>query len=52
LAVKALRESADRTLEEGLEYESELFAQVLGTDDSTEGIEAFLEDRAPEWKGR
>jgi enoyl-CoA hydratase len=52
LAVKALRESADRTLEEGLEYESELFAQVLGTDDSTEGVEAFLEDRAPEWKGR
>jgi enoyl-CoA hydratase len=39
-------------LEDGIEYEAELFAQLCATADKNEGIDAFLEDRQPEWKGR
>jgi enoyl-CoA hydratase len=36
-------------LEAGIEYEAELFAQLFTTDDKNEGIDAFFEDREPEW---
>ena len=39
-------------LEEGLEYESAQFGLVFSTDDMREGTGAFLEKRAPEFKGR
>ncbi|MFC6719848.1 enoyl-CoA hydratase/isomerase family protein [Natrialbaceae archaeon GCM10025810] len=52
LAKQAVQASGQLGIEDGIEYEAELFAQALGSDDSTEGIDAFLEDRDPEWKGR
>lgn len=49
---KALN-AADRTnLGQGIEYEAELFSHLFATRDKDEGIEAFLEDREPEWEGR
>jgi enoyl-CoA hydratase len=31
---------------------NEAFARVAGTEDFNEGPRAFIEKRAPEWKGR
>jgi enoyl-CoA hydratase len=51
-AKKAIREASRMGLDSGIEYEAELFAQLCGTRDADEGIDAFLEDREPEWEGR
>lgn len=51
LAIEALH-SSDVPLHEGLQYEATLFGQCFATEDFTEGIEAFLERRNPEFKGR
>ncbi|MFP9191445.1 enoyl-CoA hydratase/isomerase family protein [Natrialbaceae archaeon A-CW1-1] len=50
-AKRAIRASGSMGLDNGIEYEAELFAQALATDDVDEGISAFLEDREPEWVG-
>jgi enoyl-CoA hydratase len=39
-------------LEQGIEYEAELFAHLFASEDKNEGIDAFFEDRDPEWQGR
>lgn len=52
LAKKAIRESSRMDLRDGIEYEAELFAQLFATEDKNEGIDAFLDDRDPEWQGR
>ena len=39
-------------LESGIEYEAELFATLFSTQDKDEGIDAFFEDREPEWQGK
>jgi enoyl-CoA hydratase len=51
-AKKAVKAASRTGLEEGIEYEAELFSQLFGTDAKDEGIDAFLEDREPEWPGR
>lgn len=51
-ATRALRASQRLDLEAGIEYEKELFLQLFATEDKAEGIEAFFEDRDPEWVGR
>jgi enoyl-CoA hydratase len=40
------------SLEEGLEIESDLFAEVFGTEDVREGVQAFIEKRSPAFKHR
>ncbi|GGJ00363.1 crotonase [Halobellus salinus] len=56
LALEFAKESvraASRTgLDEGIDYEAQLFVQLFATEDKGEGIDAFFEDRAPEWQGR
>ncbi len=52
LAKESVQASSQLGKEDGIKYESELFAQALGSEDSDEGITAFLNDREPEWKGR
>mgnify|MGYP002760375706 CR=1 FL=1 len=56
LALEFAKESvraASRTgLDEGIDYEAQLFVQLFATEDKNEGIDAFFEDRAPEWQGR
>ncbi|RQH02358.1 enoyl-CoA hydratase/isomerase family protein [Natrarchaeobius oligotrophus] len=51
-AKKAVTASATMPLESGIEYEAELFSQLFATEDKNEGIDAFFEDREPEWEGR
>ncbi|MFB9823973.1 enoyl-CoA hydratase/isomerase family protein [Halobaculum roseum] len=51
-AKKAVRAASRMGLDEGLDYESELFVGLFATRDKDEGIDAFLDDREPEWEGR
>jgi enoyl-CoA hydratase len=51
-AKTAVKAASRMDLEDGIEYEAELFAQLFATEDKNEGIDAFLEDRDPEWSGR
>jgi enoyl-CoA hydratase len=51
LAIEALH-SSDMPLHEGLRYEATLFGQCCATEDFSEGIDAFLTRRKPEFKGR
>jgi enoyl-CoA hydratase len=51
-AKKAIQAASRMDLEAGIEYEAELFATLFSTRDKDEGIDAFLEDRDPEWEGR
>jgi enoyl-CoA hydratase len=51
-AKRATRAAAETTLEAGLRLEIEAFAATFASDDRIEGLRAFLEKRAPQWKGR
>lgn len=51
-AVEAIRASERLPLDDGIDYEAELFVGLFATRDKNEGIDAFLEDREPEWEGR
>ncbi|MDJ1433303.1 enoyl-CoA hydratase-related protein [Halostagnicola sp. A-GB9-2] len=50
-AKNAVKASSRTGLEEGLDYEAELFVQLFATDDKDEGIDAFLEGREPSFTG-
>jgi enoyl-CoA hydratase len=51
-AKQAIKASANMDLDEGIEFETQLFVQLFATEDKDEGIDAFLEDREPEWSGQ
>jgi len=48
----AVKAAGRMDLDAGIEYEAELFAGLFATADKDEGIDAFLEDRDPDWTGR
>jgi enoyl-CoA hydratase len=54
LAVRAVKESVNRALElplsEGLRFERRMFHSAFATSDQTEGMQAFLEKRAAQFK--
>ena len=52
LAKAAVKASVRLPLDQGLRYEQTLFTLVLATEDKEEGVRAFLEKRAPQWKDR
>ena len=56
LAVMAAKEAVNRafelSLEAGLEFERRNFLLLFGSEDQKEGMRAFVEKRAPGWKGR
>lgn len=51
-AKEAVRAAAEQPLSHGLAYESELFVGLFASEDKQEGIDAFFEDREPEWTGK
>jgi enoyl-CoA hydratase len=52
LAKKAVLKAMDTTLETGLAYEQMLFYLLFATEDQREGMQAFLEKRKPQFRGR
>ncbi len=52
LSKRAVLKALDTPLTEGVEYERQLFYFLFGTEDAREGINAFVEKRKPEYKGR
>ena len=49
-AKQSIQAASRMDLDAGIEYEAELFAQLFTTGDKNEGIDAFLEEREPEWE--
>lgn len=52
VAKEALRASEKLAIEDGISYERDLFCLCFSTEDKAEGVAAFLEKRAANWKGR
>lgn len=52
MAKAAVRAAAEMPLSAGLAYETELFVTCFASEDRAEGVAAFLEKRAPEFRGR
>ncbi len=52
LAKESILKAFDTTLEGGLDYERKAFYLLFGTEDKTEGIQAFLAKRPPTFRGR
>ncbi len=51
LALEAIDRGLEQDLEGGLQVEADLFGLALASDDGGEGTRAFLDKRAPEFKG-
>ena len=52
LAKEAVLKSFDTTLDDGLLFERKNFYLLFATEDQKEGMNAFVEKRKPEWKGK
>jgi len=51
-ALRAIEDGLDGPLEQGLVKEAEAFSRVAASEDSREGVKAFLEKRQPQFKDR
>jgi enoyl-CoA hydratase len=51
-AKEALRAAQETTLAEGLRFEKQSFATLFALEDQKEGMAAFREKRAPEFRHR
>ena len=52
LAKRAVQAAQETGLSEGLQAERELFEEAMASEDRVEGMNAFLEKREPQFKGR
>ena len=52
LAKQAVLAAEETGLSAGLEHERRLYELAMATEDRIEGMDAFLEKRKPEFKGR
>jgi enoyl-CoA hydratase/carnithine racemase len=56
VAVRAAKEAVngayESTLADGVRQERRLFTLLFATEDQKEGMAAFAEKRAPQWRGR
>lgn len=51
-AKKMINQSFERTLSDGLVQEKQEFYNLFATEDQKEGMQAFIEKRQPEWRGK
>jgi enoyl-CoA hydratase len=47
-----INQAFERTLSDGLSEEKQQFYNLFATEDQKEGMQAFIEKRKPEWKGK
>ncbi len=52
LIKEAVRASVRTSLDEGLRHETTLFGLIFSSEDKEEGVEAFLQKRPPEFRGK
>ena len=52
VAKEAMRASERMSIEDGILYERDMFCLCFSSEDKAEGVDAFLNKRAAEWKGR
>jgi len=52
MAKEAVNKGLDQSLEEGQRAEASYFGELCDTEDQKEGAQAFLEKRAPQFKGK
>jgi len=51
-ALKAVQHGLQMTLKEGLNLEAQLFGLIYATEDKDEGLNAFIQKRAAQFKGK
>ena len=51
-AKEAIDEGVDLPLSEAQYLETRMFAKLVGTEDMTEGVQAFMEKRKPNFTGK
>jgi len=51
-AKKMINQAFERTLADGIAEEKQTFYNLFATEDQKEGMQAFVEKRKPQWKGK
>ena len=51
-AKRLINHSYDSFLTDGLAEEKQIFYNLFASEDQKEGMQAFIEKRKPEWKGK
>ena len=51
-AIRAVNKGLEQNLEDALETEAQQFVLLAGSEDTEEGLKAFLEKRKPTFKDR